>query len=158
MPKVHLAPSNLFDAQTHFHTLIIKTLIFMATTLLRCVGGLAVGGLAVGGLTGYGRGSKSNYKAPEKMPVRALPAEWYTSPELYELEKRSIFSRRWQLITHKNRIPNSGDWLNFEVADFNFILARNRKGEINAFHNICRHRAYPIVHKEQGTSSIFSCK
>lgn len=131
----------------------------MATAVLRYVGGLAVGGLAVGGLASYGYVSKPKQaKAAEATPVRALPAEWYTSPELYELEKRAIFSRRWQLITHKNRMPNSGDWLNFEVADFNFILARNRKGEINAFHNICRHRAYPIVHKEQGSSMIFSCK
>lgn len=133
----------------------------MATAVLRYVGGLAVGGLAVGGFAKYNYGSKSQSKSGSEKkatPIRALPAEWYTSPELYELEKRSIFSRRWQLITHKNRIPNAGDWLNFEVCDFNFIIARNRKGEINAFHNICRHRAYPIVHKEQGTSSVFSCK
>lgn len=130
----------------------------MATAVLRYVGGIAVGGLAVSGLASYGRSKSKTPKTEEKTPVRALPAEWYTSAELYELEKRAIFSRRWQLITHKNRIPNAGDWLSFEVADFNFIISRNRKGEINAFHNICRHRAYPIVHEEKGSSMIFSCK
>lgn len=107
----------------------------------------------LGGLAGYG-----SSKPAEKAPIRALPSGWYTSHEMYELERRAIFSRRWQLITHKIRIPNAGDWLNFEVAGFNFIIARDRKGSINAFHNICRHRAYPIVEKEQGTSMIFSCR
>lgn len=107
----------------------------------------------LGSLAGYGP-----KPAEDKAPIRALPAGWYTSQEMYELERRAIFSRRWQLITHQIRIPNSGDWLNFEVAGFNFIVARDRKGKINAFHNICRHRAYPIVEKEEGTSMIFSCR
>ncbi|KAL1869329.1 hypothetical protein Daus18300_005541 [Diaporthe australafricana] len=107
----------------------------------------------LGGLAGY-----RSKPAEEKAPIRALPAGWYTSQEMYELERRAIFSRRWQLITHKIRVPNAGDWLKFDVAGFNFIIARDRKGAINAFHNICRHRAYPIVHEEKGTSMIFSCR
>ncbi|KAF5567421.1 cytochrome P450 monooxygenase oxidoreductase, partial [Fusarium phyllophilum] len=31
----------------------------------------------------------------EKSAVRALPASWYTSVEMYELEKRAIFSKKW---------------------------------------------------------------
>lgn len=107
----------------------------------------------LGSLAGYGP-----KPAQDKAPIRALPAGWYTSQEMYELERRAIFSRKWQLITHKNRLPNAGDWLNFEVAGFNFIIARDRKGSIHAFHNICRHRAYPIVQEEKGTSMIFSCR
>ncbi|KAJ9631606.1 hypothetical protein H2203_000005 [Taxawa tesnikishii (nom. ined.)] len=47
----------------------------------------------------------------DKAPVRALPASWYTSREMYELERRAIFSRRWLLITHKLRLTQSGDFL-----------------------------------------------
>lgn len=91
-------------------------------------------------------------------PVRALPSSWYRSEEIYELERRAIFSRKWMLTTHKLRLPNTGDWLRYDVAGYPFILVRDREGNINGFHNVCRHRAFPVVTEEGGTSRIFSCK
>ena len=102
--------------------------------------------------------SKSEDSIESKSPIRALPASWYSSVELYELERRAIFSKKWLLTTHKLRLPESGDWLRYEVANFDFVLCRDRTGSINAFHNVCRHRAFPIVTKEEGHNSVFSCK
>ena len=96
--------------------------------------------------------------ADETSPVRALPAPWYTSQEMYELERRAIFSRKWLLTTHKARLPESGDWLKYEVAGFEFIICKDREGSINAFHNVCRHRAFPVVTGDKGKSHVFSCK
>ncbi|KAF4472234.1 cytochrome P450 oxidoreductase [Fusarium albosuccineum] len=90
--------------------------------------------------------------------ARALPSSWYRSKELYELERRAIFSKRWILVTHKLRFPESGSWVRFEEAGFQFILVRNNEGKINGFHNICRHRAFPVVTKETGQSSVLACK
>src|SRR4051812_27484456 len=93
--------------------------------------------------------------AETKSPVRALPSNWYTSQEMYELERRAIFSRRWMLITHKSRLPQPGDWLKFDIAGYEFILCRSRTGDsINGFHNVCRHRAFPIVQEEKGVAKI----
>ncbi|RMZ88477.1 hypothetical protein DV736_g4295, partial [Chaetothyriales sp. CBS 134916] len=94
----------------------------------------------------------------ETSSVRALPASWYTSQEMYELERRAVFSRKWLLTTHKNRLKAPGDWLRYDIAGFNIVLSRDRNGNINAFHNICRHRAYPIVDGDNGTSRIFACR
>ncbi|KAI1865431.1 uncharacterized protein JN550_008479 [Neoarthrinium moseri] len=93
-----------------------------------------------------------------KSPVRALPASWYTSEDMYELERRAIFSKKWLLTTHKIRLPNSGDWLRYEVAGFQFIITKDRTGTINAFHNVCRHRAFPVVTENKGNNSILACK
>ncbi|KAI1823801.1 hypothetical protein F4861DRAFT_531371 [Xylaria intraflava] len=90
--------------------------------------------------------------------VRALPASWYLSEEMYQLERRAIFSKKWLLTTHKTRLPNPGDWLRYEVAGFDFVIAKDRTGNINAFHNVCRHRAFPVVTKEQGNNSVLACK
>lgn len=90
--------------------------------------------------------------------VRALPASWYNSQEMYELERRAIFSKKWLLTTHKLRLPNSGDWLRYTIAGFEIVICRDRAGSINAFHNVCRHRAFPIVTQEEGHNSIFACK
>lgn len=96
--------------------------------------------------------------AEEKSAVRALPGSWYTSQEMYELERRAIFSRRWLLTTHKARFTKPGDWLRYDIAGFPIVLCRDREGNINGFHNICRHRAYPVVEGEQGTAKIFACR
>ena len=96
--------------------------------------------------------------AEDKCPVRALPASWYTSQEMYELERRAIFSRKWMLITHQGRVSQPGDWVKFEIAGFEFVVSRDRKGEIRAFHNVCRHRAFPVFEGKQGTSKIFACR
>ncbi|KAL4914516.1 Rieske [2Fe-2S] iron-sulfur domain-containing protein [Aspergillus aurantiobrunneus] len=93
-----------------------------------------------------------------KNATRALPSSWYTSQEMFELERRAIFSRKWLLTTHKLRLPNTGDWLRYEVSGFQFVLVRDRQGEINAFHNVCRHRAFPVVTEEGGSARIFACK
>jgi phenylpropionate dioxygenase-like ring-hydroxylating dioxygenase large terminal subunit len=90
--------------------------------------------------------------------VRALPSNWYTSQEMYELERRAIFSKRWMLTTHKTRFSQPGDWLKFEVAGYAFILSQTKAGEITGFHNVCRHRAFPVVQGDKGTAKIFACK
>ena len=62
-------------------------------------------------------------------------------------------------MTHSSRIKNTGDWLRFEVAGFDFIITRDRQGNVNAFHNVCRHRAYPVIEKEgSGNAKILSCR
>ncbi|KAL1845760.1 hypothetical protein Plec18170_009563 [Paecilomyces lecythidis] len=93
-----------------------------------------------------------------KNAAEALSAQCYTSQDIFELERRAIFSRRWFLTTHRMRLPNAGDWLRYDIAGYQYVLVRDREGKINGFHNICRHRAFPVVTEEQGSSRIFSCK
>ncbi|KAK3704820.1 hypothetical protein LTR37_013652 [Vermiconidia calcicola] len=109
-------------------------------------------------LSYFGYGSSKPPANEEKTALRALPSNWYTSPDMYELERRAIFSRKWQLITHKVRLSQPGDWLKYDIAGFQFVLCRDRDGKINGFHNVCRHRAFPVVLGDEGQSKIFSCK
>ncbi|KAF4951723.1 hypothetical protein FSARC_12846 [Fusarium sarcochroum] len=89
-----------------------------------------------------------------------FPASWYTQQGFYEFERRAIFSKQWLLMTHRIRLPEPGSFLRFELAGFDFFLIKDKKNEIHAFHNICRHRAYPIIEDKdgrQGKKSILSC-
>ncbi|KAJ5160406.1 uncharacterized protein N7482_007410 [Penicillium canariense] len=72
-------------------------------------------------------------KPEQKTPVRALPSSWYTSQEMYELERRAIFSRKWLLTTHKHRIPNAGDWVQYDAAGYQFIVSNDDQGHIKAY-------------------------
>lgn len=107
---------------------------------------------------GFGNTNASPVTVKQKS-VRALPASWYTSPEMYELERRAIFSKRWLFITHSSRLKQAGDWLRYEMAGFDFIITRDRQNNINAFHNVCRHRAYPVIENEgHGNAKILACR
>jgi len=112
--------------------------------------------MAILNYLGFG-GRTSTPVVDDKSPVRALPSNWYSSPEMYQLERRAIFSRRWQLITHKTRLSQPGDWLKFQITGYEFVLS-NKKGEIHGFHNVCRHRAFPVVQGQRGNAKIFACK
>ncbi|KAM5376913.1 hypothetical protein ACJZ2D_005257 [Fusarium nematophilum] len=52
-------------------------------------------------------------------------------------------SRRLSIL-HLRRVP--------------ILLVRDRDGNINGFHNACRHRAFPIVQNTSGQAKILSCK
>ncbi len=107
----------------------------------------------------------TNGKAEDTGPKKSilegnLPASWYTEPLFYEFERRAIFSKHWLLTTHRLRLPEAGSYLRFEIAGFDFLLVRNKEGKIQAFHNVCRHRAYPLIDKDapdEGKRSILSC-
>ncbi|KAF9883294.1 hypothetical protein FE257_003785 [Aspergillus nanangensis] len=89
---------------------------------------------------------------------RALPATWYRSAALYNLERRAIFSKKWLVISHQLRFATSGAYVQFQIAGFNFFVIRDRHDTIRAFHNVCRHRAYPVVEDGAGTARILACK
>lgn len=112
----------------------------------------------VGSLWSYIGLGGSAAPPPQKEAVRALPGNWYTSEEMYQLERRAIFSRRWLIMTHKSRFPNPGDYLRYNIANYDIVVAKDRAGEIHAFHNVCRHRAYPVVETDGGNAKIFSCR
>ncbi|KEF60715.1 uncharacterized protein A1O9_02276 [Exophiala aquamarina CBS 119918] len=89
---------------------------------------------------------------------RGLPASWYRSPEMYELERRAIFSKKWILVTHRSRFENPGDYLRITEAGFSFFLSLGKDDVLRGFHNICRHRGFPLLHNDEGNAKILACK
>lgn len=61
------------------------------------------------------------------------------------------------LITHKLRLKQPGEYLRYDIAGFQFVLCKDREGSMNGFHNVCRHRAFPVVTEEKGRARIFAC-
>lgn len=82
-------------------------------------------------------------------PRRALPAEWYTSEAMYQLERRAIFSKRWLITTHKARIPKPGTWQEYEIAGFHMVLVHDTAGNYKAFRNVAGNSASSILKNEQ---------
>lgn len=87
-----------------------------------------------------------------------LPSSWFREPEFYELERRAIFSKTWLIVSHKAQFSIPGQYARYQVAGYPFFVVSDRVGNINAFLNVCRHRAFPIVHQDSGKVLTLSCK
>ncbi|KAH3681003.1 hypothetical protein WICPIJ_008011 [Wickerhamomyces pijperi] len=86
-----------------------------------------------------------------------LPASWWFSKEIFQLEKRSIFMKSWLYTAHASTFKKTGDYFAYNVMGVQFFLIKAKDGSIKAFHNICRHRAYPVVRKQKGSSVVLGC-
>lgn len=103
-----------------------------------------------------GYGQEKVQEAPRTK--RGLPASWYRSSEMYELERRAIFSKKWIMVTHRNRFEKSGDYLRITEAGFSFFLCLGKDDILRGFHNMCRHRGFPLLQKDEGNAKILACK
>ncbi|KAJ8110844.1 hypothetical protein OPT61_g6414 [Boeremia exigua] len=98
------------------------------------------------GLLGYFSWDKKKSAEPKleakvdekQQPVRALPASWYTSPEMYEFERRAVFANRWLFMTTTLRFPNAGDYVRYQFAGYDIVIFRSQDNAIVACHNISK--------------------
>jgi Rieske 2Fe-2S family protein len=75
----------------------------------------------------------------------ALPAHFYSSPEIFARETRHIFHAEWFCVGRMDQIPGSGDCLQVDLAGESAIVIRARDGALRAFYNVCRHRGSQLV-------------
>jgi glycine betaine catabolism A len=89
-----------------------------------------------------------------------IPTEPYFSPEQFEAEREKIFSKVWLFFGRDSDIPNVNDFLvkDFDVCDASILVTRNKQNKIQAFHNVCAHRAAKLVWETRGNSNGFSCR
>jgi phenylpropionate dioxygenase-like ring-hydroxylating dioxygenase large terminal subunit len=74
-----------------------------------------------------------------------LPAEWYSDPAIFRLERQRIFRRSWQWAGHLHELPEPGSFLTCRAGDIPVVLVRDRAGDLRAFVNVCRHRGHLVV-------------
>ena len=59
----------------------------------------------------------------------------------YQRDEAYLADNFWFMVDHESRIPKAGDYFTFEFGrGENIIIVRDKKGKVNAFHNVCRHR------------------
>ena len=86
-----------------------------------------------------------------------LPGAAYTSQEFFDLEQEQFFPRTWMGVGFECDIPNPGDAMPIMVGKLPIILVRNKKREIKAFHNVCRHRATLVLTEPRKGLSTLTC-
>jgi phenylpropionate dioxygenase-like ring-hydroxylating dioxygenase large terminal subunit len=69
-----------------------------------------------------------------------VPRERYYDRDFFELEKKRLWPRVWQMACRLEEIPLPGDFVEYEICDQSILVVRQRDGSVRAFDNTCRHR------------------
>lgn len=89
--------------------------------------------------------------------ARHVPGYLYTSPDVYALEKETIFMKEWLCVGRTEEIERPGDYLTFRIVDEPIVVCRDEEGGLNAFYNVCAHRGTEVVMSASGNVKRFSC-
>ena len=91
-------------------------------------------------------------------PPETLPAAWYRDPEVFSRERETVFATQWTLIGRLEQLARPGDTMGDTIAGRPVFAIRGKNGELRAYHNVCRHRAGPLVDDGPGRCSVLRCR
>jgi choline monooxygenase len=89
--------------------------------------------------------------------AHTIPSAWYFDSDLAELERRTVFAG-WQAVGRLDQLSGPGSYLTADVAGEPVAVVRDEAGTVRAFHNVCRHRAAPVLCEPCGSATKLRCR
>jgi choline monooxygenase len=86
-----------------------------------------------------------------------IPSRWYFDPDLAERERSTAFAG-WQAAARLDQLTSPGSYATIEIAGEPIAVLRDGDGVLRAFHNVCRHRAAPVLCDPCGTATKLRCR
>ncbi|MFF2109390.1 aromatic ring-hydroxylating oxygenase subunit alpha [Rhodococcus koreensis] len=96
-------------------------------------------------------------ESPHDLGTADIPAYFYFSPEIHELEKEKIWRKTWQFACREELIPHVGDTEIYDIAGISILLVRTGPREIKGYYNACLHRGRQL-REEPGTVRELRCQ
>jgi Rieske 2Fe-2S family protein len=87
----------------------------------------------------------------------ALPREFYVDETVYRADLHHVWRQGWLFAGHTCQVPNPGDYLTFDLDCDPIVVIRDHNGDLNAFHNICRHRGTVLCDQHHGNTRQLVC-
>ncbi|KAL8483783.1 hypothetical protein ACS0TY_026463 [Phlomoides rotata] len=94
-----------------------------------------------------------------KIPIEEAltpPTSWYTDPDFYSLELNRVFYTGWQPVGYTEQVKEPRDYFSGRLGGIEYVVSRDEKGTLHAFHNVCRHHA-SLLAGGSGRKSCFVC-
>ena len=94
---------------------------------------------------------------PESL-ISTLAGHYYTHPEVFSLEQEKVFETMWFCVVRSSDLDKAGAFKTVQVGRESVLVTRSRKGDVNAFYNVCRHRGAQLCTEESGeVRRAFQC-
>ncbi|CAN5860759.1 aromatic ring-hydroxylating dioxygenase subunit alpha [soil metagenome] len=88
--------------------------------------------------------------------AETLPPACYTDEEFYRFEKDALFYREWLCVGREEWAEKPGDYFTCTHANEPLVIARDRRGNLQAMSSVCQHRAM-LVAEGRGNTRAFVC-
>src|SRR2546428_10124400 len=99
-----------------------------------------------------------SYNPTAPLPeARTIPSTWYTDERIFDLEKRTVFSRSWHFGARVDQLRESGDYVTSEIAGEPIVLVCGNDKSLRAFFNVCRHHAAAVMTEAAGHANQMRC-
>jgi choline monooxygenase len=89
--------------------------------------------------------------------ARAMPAGFYTDPDIFVAEREEIFLKSWFFLCREEMLPNAGDYRAFDTPGGSVLLVRGKDRGLRCFANYCRHRGSILVEGEGNCGGRLIC-
>jgi choline monooxygenase len=86
-----------------------------------------------------------------------IPASWYVDERVLALERRTVFSRSWQLVGRIDQVRDPGQYLTCEIAGEPILVVRGDDRVLRGFFNVCRHHAAAVMTQPHGCAKNLRC-
>jgi Rieske 2Fe-2S family protein len=93
----------------------------------------------------------------ERQPGHSLPASFYTSDEVFNLDLDAIFGTQWIFVASVAEIREPGDYVTIEFGKTSVIVIRDDDEQVQVLHNVCRHRGARILLPGAGSVGNLVC-
>lgn len=92
----------------------------------------------------------STITQPSSPFLSTFPGHYYYDPIIYAREQERIFSRMWNYAGHVSSVATPGDYRVVQLVNESVIVVRDKKGQLRAFLNVCRHRGSRLCSESVG--------
>ena len=85
-----------------------------------------------------------------------IDVERFQSPAVFEAEMTKLWGRVWQIACLLSEVPNTGDYHEYQVGPWSFLVVRTGPGpqDVKAYHNVCHHRGRKVKTGSGNASSL----
>ena len=90
-------------------------------------------------------------------PNYSLPQPLYNDPHMFRVDMEEIFQKEWLFVGMTSEIPTKGDYFTVEIGQNPVLVVRDDEGNVQAFHNTCRHRGSKVCLEHRGKVANLIC-
>jgi choline monooxygenase len=100
----------------------------------------------------------ASFDASAPLPrAHTLSGAFYTEPRVFDLERRAVFERTWQMVGRTDQVELPGQFLTADVGGERVVVVRGDDRALRAFFNVCRHHAAAVVTEPEGCADRLRC-
>jgi len=92
-----------------------------------------------------------------RRPGYSLEAPFYLSESILAADMEHIFGKHWIFVAVEPQIAEAGDYITVDFGNNSILIVRDDDMQVQAFHNVCRHRGSRLCASHRGSVGNIVC-